>query len=796
MPTTDIEHKPYGVSGIIRCYNCESTVSACIDSCVTAVNELLLIYQDSSDSTFDIIKDKTHKYPGKIRLIPYPHFVFPLDLTEEQFKSAYNQPEGSPHLFSNLTNYGIEQCRFSHFILLDSDQIYFTAKLLSFCNAYRSTIKTEISEIDRENALAYFKPHNKNISVNRQRWNTHINHLLKLITNEKISVALSGINIYGFLNNWYICTGDESNPTIFGPFNGVKDIFFGRTDERCKMMISGKNKSGLIHYIEYFPNKQDIPYAGFFWFHLKPTLTTTKYQFYKYFKDNRYKFYRYNIVKDGFTKLGINLSLRPKELILSTIYECECSTLPWKLLTSPTIKINKSTPTTTNDFIMEYNDTFCDTLNEWINHHRDNCNYCLGGISIEKSLKLYIYYKLFHDIRENYINARKSGQEYKLARKIIVHRFESILSTQAKGKHTTPYILNKHPWIAQLREFRNITLIYVHTERQWIYIQNIISSISSRVIIITNFNPDLITSRFKKIIVIPLTIDYCYFNDGSWIYMHFPSFYSTASSLRLLLHALMPSKILIIEGCHVESHIIGEIARNLSIKTVLLQFGWPGVKRIGFFDIPFNIIICWGNVFSKILKEWNPNSYTFPLGNITNGNSTRKTSLSFFLQGPYYIADYHIIEKILNSIVKCAKALPNTIIYVKSHPEYNLTPNITSITHKYPNIIDVSDRDTSEVLSQSLIAIAQYSSILVEAPLFKAIPISYNPVLKSIYIPDIETMGIGFCVSSDEDLITTIRYCLKCYNNMINNSKLHYKSLYTNTGNKSIENIATFINNL
>ena len=53
------------------------SVAECIDSCIDALDELIITYNKSSDNTEEILKEYEKKYPDKIRL--YFYDIFYLD---------------------------------------------------------------------------------------------------------------------------------------------------------------------------------------------------------------------------------------------------------------------------------------------------------------------------------------------------------------------------------------------------------------------------------------------------------------------------------------------------------------------------------------------------------------------------------------------------------------------------------------------------------------------------------------------------------------------------------------------
>lgn len=54
------------VSGILRCKNDGMFIERCIESCIDALDELIIVYNDCSDNSEAEIKKMAVKYPDKI----------------------------------------------------------------------------------------------------------------------------------------------------------------------------------------------------------------------------------------------------------------------------------------------------------------------------------------------------------------------------------------------------------------------------------------------------------------------------------------------------------------------------------------------------------------------------------------------------------------------------------------------------------------------------------------------------------------------------------------------------------
>ena len=122
-------NRKLGLTGLMRVMNDEATLAASIDSCVNALDELIITYNDCTDNSPVIIEQKKQQYPDKIQVIPYPYHVYGINLTEEEYEYAKSLPLDSPHLLAGYYNNALKHANYKYVVKIDADQIYFTEKL-------------------------------------------------------------------------------------------------------------------------------------------------------------------------------------------------------------------------------------------------------------------------------------------------------------------------------------------------------------------------------------------------------------------------------------------------------------------------------------------------------------------------------------------------------------------------------------------------------------------------------------------------------------------------------------------
>lgn len=114
-----------GLSGLIRARNEAKFIGLCIDSCIDALDELIVVYNDCSDRTEDILEEKMKQYPGKLKIFPFNHNILSHNLSKEEFEYAISLPEDSLRLHSTQCNYALSKASYKYAMKIDPDQIYF-----------------------------------------------------------------------------------------------------------------------------------------------------------------------------------------------------------------------------------------------------------------------------------------------------------------------------------------------------------------------------------------------------------------------------------------------------------------------------------------------------------------------------------------------------------------------------------------------------------------------------------------------------------------------------------------------
>ena len=274
----------------MRVMNDEATLAASIDSCVNALDELIITYNDCTDNSPAIIEKKRQQYPDKIQVIPYPYHVYGVNLTEEEYVYAKSLPLDSPHLLAGYYNNALKHVNYKYVVKIDADQIYFPDALAQLRDSIKSDRK--LSKLQYVVGKLIFKAFCSGRGSKKLWLQWHPRHYLQYIlvplfkksyfryaVNElrlgRAYVSLSGVNVIKINNQWCAPCGCRSKSGTWWPYNGEMDtlVFEAQEDTYYEPwdLVAYKSNDGRYTYIERFVYPSiNICLVGFYWFHVKP----------------------------------------------------------------------------------------------------------------------------------------------------------------------------------------------------------------------------------------------------------------------------------------------------------------------------------------------------------------------------------------------------------------------------------------------------------------------------------------------------------------------------------------------
>lgn len=119
-----------GLSGIMCIKNEARFLDDCINSCIDALDELIVVYIKSDDETEKILMNKQKQYSNKLCVYLYPYDVLWFDMTQDEYEFAKELSEDDPRLYSSMCNYALSKVSYKYVIKkIDADQFYFNNEL-------------------------------------------------------------------------------------------------------------------------------------------------------------------------------------------------------------------------------------------------------------------------------------------------------------------------------------------------------------------------------------------------------------------------------------------------------------------------------------------------------------------------------------------------------------------------------------------------------------------------------------------------------------------------------------------
>lgn len=270
-----------GLSGIMRVKNEALFIEDCIDSCIDALDELIIVYNDCTDETPAIVEKKRRQYPDKIKVYPYNYHILATNLTKEEFESAMGLPDDSPLLFCSYCNFALSKVKYKYAMLIDADQLYFADEIKvwrDICSG-DTHVKWNLSfglgwlfmmhisfyrrlSAKRGYPCLYLLPQKILDIFLPYYWDYAKWRLIK----KKSCIALSGLNVFKD-DKWYI-PFDGIN--IHPPYNGSGDhLIFPVSDQTYFYKRSDTYSIRFIYAVmESFHCPYKSMIAGPVWFHL------------------------------------------------------------------------------------------------------------------------------------------------------------------------------------------------------------------------------------------------------------------------------------------------------------------------------------------------------------------------------------------------------------------------------------------------------------------------------------------------------------------------------------------------
>ena len=426
--------------------------------------------------------------------------------------------------------------------------------------------------------------------------------------------------------------------------------------------------------------------------------------------------------------------------------------------------------------LAEYYSSLIGISNDFYLEFYNIVDYLLSGYIKEKqlpqSVRSYLFQRSFR-LRYYYNKLRIKGHTVEGC---ISYLKENLFYTTNK-EETIKTENNKdyksEPWFHLLNSLTNRLLVYVYNNRQLHYLLPIINVINRPVILLCEPNVNTEIEVNDNIMAIEL----CFFNkyeiyNDNKLKVDYPDLYQYYNTFHLMLKALIPEGIIVLEGCHYQEQVLGELARKNDIPSIAIQQGWPSLIHSMFRYMPYSHFLSWGSNFNIELKKWNPTIKFISVGYPYPIKEKIKDGITFFLQAPMFISDKYYFSLMTDLIFETAEKYPRTLILVREHPEYKLKNNIINRLHNYNNIHIVSDWEIADVYANTQIVVSHFSSTIIEGVVHNCIPLIFDPTRFSSYIPNIEEIGYGMIAKNKISFFEKLKYIQNNLNQFFDNISL------------------------
>lgn len=282
----DISKLKPGLSGIMRVKNDGSLIAAAVCSCVESLDELIIVYNDCTDNSEEVILSLQARFPDKIRAFAYPYRVLSTGLTQEEFLQAQALPDDSPQLLCNYYNFALSKVSCRYAMKIDADQIYFPDELkywAALCRKGRLELplwkKIVGSLVDwyliRMRRLTWKRQKAMNFTCSRLARpfaKVFREHSAYRMLKGSATISLSGLNVCNDGARWLVPLGGiDGDFKLLGPFNGEGDhlIFKMTPSVRYeRYLCPGYGFDASYSLIEIFRGARRARFCGFGWFHV------------------------------------------------------------------------------------------------------------------------------------------------------------------------------------------------------------------------------------------------------------------------------------------------------------------------------------------------------------------------------------------------------------------------------------------------------------------------------------------------------------------------------------------------
>jgi hypothetical protein len=271
--------------------------------------------------------------------------------------------------------------------------------------------------------------------------------------------------------------------------------------------------------------------------------------------------------------------------------------------------------------------------------------------------------------------------------------------------------------------------------------------------------------------------------------------------IKATLMQIKPKVIVVAEGNAPTDELSNIAGKKINAKTICVQQGWAPIVHNGFRKMHYDRFLAWGDEFVRILMPYNPDQVFQVAGAHMIDPVVDKESekaIAFFLQAVTPLITQNIYNDFVEFAGWVALMWPGERIIIREHPSHPIGSDIKSKLSEHKNIIFMNpDRFLlDDVLRDTKIAVAIYSTVLLEAIAYKAIPFIFNLTAMPRYSPDIARNGLGVEVKNINEARIEIAKLIEsdkireCFAAQISKFRSQY---FTATGEASLAEIVGII---
>ncbi|MBY2921245.1 hypothetical protein HF259_07295 [Rhizobium leguminosarum] len=217
-----------------------------------------------------------------------------------------------------------------------------------------------------------------------------------------------------------------------------------------------------------------------------------------------------------------------------------------------------------------------------------------------------------------------------------------------------------------------------------------------------------------------------------------------------LLCRLSAATVVVAEGNNPDDEILARAAQSAGVRSICIQQGWSPVIHNGFRRMRFDMFCVWGEEFARMLRPLNRRQPFAATGShmiapLEGKADPAARGISVFLQKDSLLITQSAWIRMLEFVRWCATTWPDREILVREHPAGPLTAAEMAIIGKLGNVVfcPAGEMPLQEVLDRSELAIAFFSTTLIEALGRHVVPLIVNITGAHRYCPDLEAMGVA-----------------------------------------------------